>query len=322
MRKWQQIGIVIIIGVFIGGIIGFILLFEWPKSSPSDEEPEYEPPVGWQQPRIASNDYTQIYQYNQSIWADVFGSNTNPSELFGPNADKVLYQCKYYNKALQNISIDVFDFVECLYDVTFDVIQKENIKQAREEIGGEWDSWIITRDIWAFSNNSFSDEPDYANIKFPILQNPNEMSLVYEEIQALINYSFLSVENFTASEFIYKMMLKRFLFGRPVDSYLEELKGSLAPQNITLSKTTLIFSRKAKQKYFVYAEYHNQSSDLYGVTFFNKNNKQFYYLGLGSPPPLGSPNINSYNLIIVSGLVCIISVGIAYLNYKKRNRLI
>ena len=177
---------------------------------------------------MASAYFFLVHEYNETNWNDVFGNGTNPTNLFGLNSDKIDYQSKYENTAVENASIDVFDMVDYLYGITFNVIEKNNIKQGREEISGEWDAWVITRNFWAFTEYYFEPTPNITGIKHAILQNPLEISDLYNEIQALINFSYLILENFNASEFLYEMVLKRFLFARPVDLYLEEFITSLS----------------------------------------------------------------------------------------------
>ncbi|MFX1573140.1 MAG: hypothetical protein ACFFB0_10360 [Promethearchaeota archaeon] len=313
-----------VIGLILGGVIGAAiigyLIYSNIAPSPHDETP-YEPPFGYQKPQIAANDYLKIKNYNESIWTDIFGNDSSPIDLFGLNSDKIYYQCRHSNKALENSSIDVFDMIESLYGITFDVADKDLIKQARDEIGRKWDVWSITRDIWDFSNNSFDTDPDFENVKFPILQNPVKISEVYEEIQALINYSYLKIDNFSASEFIYKMVLKRFPLARPVDSYLEEIITSLNPQNISLlDENVIVFSRKCIKNYSIYAQFHNQSSNLIYISFKNEDNITFYYQNEVELHP--EAGIDSYGLVIILGIIGIATIGLIYINYKKRFQIL
>lgn len=316
-NKLKIVGMAIGAIVGIGFLVGFFII---PLLTPIPDGPHYEPPFGpYNTPQMASDNYVKVYIYNETMWNDIFGIGTNPTNLFGFNSDKILYQCKYENTALENTSIDVFDMVEYLYGITFNVIEKNNIKQGREEIGGEWDAWVITRNRWTFTNNSFGLTPHFTDIKHAILQNPLDISDLYIEIQALINFSYLTLENFNTSEFLYEMMLKRFLFARPVDLYLEEFITSLSPQNITVTNTTLTFSRKSYKKYVVFANYDNQSSNLNSISFFDENSKMFYYQGIGSPPILlGAPGIKGFDINIIIGLSCILFIGIIYIYCKKR----
>ncbi len=316
-NKLKIVAAIVVAIVGISVIVGFLII---PLFPPIPDEPHYEPPsVPYNAPQMASDNYVKVYIYNETMWKDIFGIGTNPANLFGLNSDKMLYQCKYENTALENTSIDVFDMVEYLYGITFNVIEKNNIKQGREEIGGEWDAWVITRNLWTFTNNSFGLTPHFTDIKRAILQDPLDISDLYNEIQALISFSYLTLENFNASEFLYEMMLKRFLFARPVDLYLEEFITSLSPQNITVTNTTLTFSRKSYKKYVVFANYGNQSSNLNSVSFFDENSKMFYYQGIGSPPILPVPPfIKGFDFNIIIVLSCILFIGIIYIYCKKR----
>jgi len=315
----------IIGGAIIGAIVGISVIigfFIIPLLTPTPDDPHYEPPIGpYNTPQMASINYIQVYHYNETIWSNIFGIGTSPTNLFGLNSDKILYQYKLENTGLENTLIDVFDMVEYLYGITFNVIEKNLIKQGREEIGGEWDAWVITRILWSFTNNSFGPTPNIADIKHPILQNPLDISDLFNEIQALINFSYLNLENFNSSEFLYEMMLKRFLFARPVDLYLEEFITSLNPQNITVTNTILSFSRKVNKNYRVFANYDNHSSNLNYISFIDENSKIFYYQGIGSPPAF-SPGIDGFDFNIIMGLSCILFIGIIYIYCKKRVRFL
>ena len=87
--------------------------------------------------------------------------------------------------------------------------------------------------------------------------------------------------------------------------------------NITVTNTTLTFSRKSYKKYVVFANYDNQSSNLNSISFFDENSKMFYYQGIGAPSEYMA-NIKGFDFTLVIGLSCILFIGIIYIYCKKR----
>ena len=222
--------------------------------------------------------YNEVLYYNESIWNRVIGNNSSPNDLYGPNSNITEATRKFWSEEINNKNITIFDIVEFLFNITYDETNKTIMTQSLD-IGDEWPGYMITKDIWNFKVNLEELEfygPDYYNINFPIVYYPNNYTDILEELQILVNNSYLAIDYLNATDLIYYMILTRIDFTVPTASYLNTTIQYLQPQNVSILGSDLTLTLQEQEIYYIHAYYHNESGYLKSLSYYDNSSRLFY----------------------------------------------
>ena len=263
--------------------------------------------------------YNNVSYYNETIWNRVIGNGSSPNDIYGPNADTINSTRKYLSWGYQETLVNIFDIVEFLFNITYDEVNKTTMIQSLN-IGDEWPGWSISKDIWNFKIDSWElySTPDYEDVEFPILRYPYNFTDILEEIQILINNSYLGIDYLNATDLIYYMILTRIDFTIPTATYLSNIIQYIQPQNVSLLGNELILSMQEKENYYIHANYRNNSGFLENLSFFDNTSRLFYQqIGWGEPISIPYVSIQGANIPITLSISIIALIGIAFQILKK-----
>ena len=318
INKYLSAGSTVAI-IVIGVIFGYTVFFTNPIIPPPTENGVILPDTSeWR-----FEFYNNVSFYNESIWNRVIGNGSSPNDLYGPNSDIVNAVRKFWSKDIYKKNISIFDIVEFLFNITYDEVNKTTMTQSLD-IGDEWPGWMITKDIWNFKVNLWELDDyyhmDYESIDFPILRYPHNYTDILEELQILVNNSYLAIDYLNATDLIYYMILTRIDFTIPTATYLNNTIQYLQPQNVSILGSNLTLTMQEQEIYYIHAYYHNESGYLENLSYYDSGSRLFYQQkGWGEPyPPFqGGEMIFGANIPITICISIITFIGIILIINKK-----
>ena len=263
--------------------------------------------------------YNEVSYYNESIWNRVLGNNSSPHDLFGSNSTIINATRISRSLGYREVQINIFNVVEFLFNITYSELNKTLMYQTLN-IGEEWPGWIIRKDIWNFKEDNlglyFSD-PDFIEIEFPVLKHPQNFTDVLDELQILVNNSYLGIDFPNATDLIYNMIVTRMDFPRPTATYLNKTITHLQPQNASILGSTLTLNLHEREDYRIEAYYNNEGGYMELLSYYDNNSRLFYQqIGWGDYFPLDTP-ISGVNIPLILCISIIAFIGITIITYKK-----
>ncbi len=260
--------------------------------------------------KAGSGTYLSVKIYNDDMWDNIMGQDINPNDIFGGEADKVNSTCKYIIKSWVNNTLDIFDIVEILVGKTYDEIEKINYRDTFD-LKGEWDVWMVTKDLWDYTTDNLTTNPDKEAEKFPIFIDPEDFSDILKEFENLN-------DAYNAKLFVYQMVMKGIPIGCPINKYLETMVNELDSNDIELliNEQTddvlgLIISDRKVEPYYIKAFYDDDGM-LFKLTFEDENFNVFYQQSI----PLYLIFGYETSFLLIFSIISIL--GIIYIIYKKK----
>ena len=297
---------------FIVIISGFIIFNPPPPLKPDNNIPNAS--------KRMFEYYNEVSYYNESIWNRVMGNSSSPHDLFGPNSTIINGTRTSLSLGYRETQINIFNVVEFLFNVTYSELDKTLMSQSLN-IGDEWSGWIIRKDIWNFKVDNwgpyFSD-PDFFGVEFPVLKYPQNFTDVLNELQILVNNSYLGIDFPNATDLIYNMIVKRMDFPIPTAIYLNQTITYLQPQNASILGSTLILNLQKREDYAIEAYYNNEGGYMELLSYYDNSSRLFYQQkGWGRQIILPAPEITGVNIPVILCFSIITFIGIAIKTYKK-----
>lgn len=261
--------------------------------------------------------HNEVLYYNESIWNRVIGNDTSPNDLYGPNSNITDATRIFESLGSFKKNISIFDIVEFLFNITYDEVNKTMMTQSLD-IGDKWTGWMITKDIQNF-RVEWGGPPDYYNVNFPVVRYPNNYTDILEELQILVNNSYLAIDYPNATDLIYYMILKRMDFTVPIATYLNYTIQYLQPQNVSILGSNLILTMQEQEIYYIHAYYHNESGYLENLSYFDNSSRLFYQQeGWGEQYPFETPDVlTGVSIPIILCISMVTFIGVAFITYKK-----
>lgn len=272
-------------------------------------------------PKISgSRGALRVNVYNQSIWDQTVRNDTYPNDIFGGQANVINANCKYIIKSRENYTLDIFDIIEYLIDVSFSEPYKQVLRETYD-VYGQWSAWKLFLDSWYFTSLNFSAQPDEENLKISIIKDPEDFSEILNELQTISSDP--AIPFISAKAFIYYFVVKNIPMMRPVYDYLVTLISEIVPTNVSLTRhdgsNILNISYYEKDKYCINAFYSSTTGMIYQLEYRDGNNSIFYSYSFYTEPAAFSM-IPGYEPILICLLSSFSIIGIVYY-IKKRTEV-
>ncbi len=241
-----------------------------------------------------------VSTYDKESWKKTIGSDSNPSDWFGKNADKVDAKSKSTIKTWFNRKFGTFDALTdillseevlmlLLFNQSFFGFTEEEINK---NYPNEYELWRAFYSKWDFTTEEFDVQEDSNSEFILIFKNPKDLKDILSDYNAwisdintlLILYG-ATLEPLNGDDFLWNFVISEKLsIGAPFDNYLTDLVDGLDCKHATAEGSILIFEKKGKTDYevdIVFSErgtissfiVKNEERDIiYELTSTNSNN--------------------------------------------------
>ena len=276
----------------------------------------------------------EVKKYDEALWKSTVNPMTNPSNLFGGEANISGAKSKLVCQDTGGNDVNTFSiftqFFFRWFNVSYESLLKPNGYDI-EYIDGRYPYdtliWDCNFGHWEFTTNSFNNYANYTNMnpgpprKHIInLQQPSEFSRIlldYNDFATIFNNdTVIKAANYSlpllnGEEFLWQLIIYGLIIADPFSSYLNQIINALDCSNASVQGNSLIF-RRSGEKIFIVEITFNNLGIMDTILMKNTQNEVFYHITSSYPQ----------NVVhIVLGVICGATLGLVGINvYLKRRQ--
>ncbi|MGV9200235.1 MAG: hypothetical protein ACOC44_07770 [Promethearchaeia archaeon] len=271
-----------------------------------------------------------VTEFNHNAWKEYIGENSTPNDWFDGEADKIESHSKKTVRSIDEVTYNTYDlwtliFIEAFSDEVLGVMMSDpdQYNFGEENVNAEYDqtykAWETLYAKWNFINEEFEGEADNPNSIQWVLKNPED----YEEI--LANYNEwagenngklqemdLSVPNYTAEEFFWKLVRKGLIAAKPTETYGKEIISALDLNNTEMEGDELTIEKSGEKDFYVQITFDKKGLQN-SLTVLNPENEVVYKISEDTIPAIV--------LTVIPIVVAISIAGIIYIAIRHKRKI-
>jgi hypothetical protein len=297
---------------------------------------------------------TTITTYDKKDWEKYVSEDYYPDDIWDGDADKEGAKSKQIVKEHEDKKLDVWD-VAIILDPDYEDVFEENLGDDWEDVvedagdvydslDGKWSFWIITRDVWDFTEDEFDEDPDDEDVEDLILQDPKDAEDILEALNDITRYlTYLATysayitlgqsaavaaaaaqaagdaveDTFSGDYIMWILVLELGMpMGKPVDDYVDDLMDALdTSKDIDYDADTNIitFEDEGEDDYIIEATISADYGAVSKVEYKADEDEDAFFVKESA-----AAGIPGYELPILLGITAVFTIGIIYAIRKRK----
>jgi len=275
----------------------------------------------------------EVKNYDENLWKSTVNPVSNPSTLFGGEANISGAKSKLVNLNTGGNDVNAYGvfhrFFFRWFNVPYNSLLRPNGYDL-EYINGRYPYYTFIWDCkfghWEFTTNSFKNYADYTlmnpgppNKQFIIFQHPSNFSRIlldYNDFATVVNNdTMIQAANYSlpllnGEEFLWQLIIYGLIIANPFNSYLNQIINVLDCSNASVQGNSLIFRRSGGDIFIVEITFNNLGI-MDTILMKNTQNEVFYHITSSYPQDV---------VYVILGVICGAIVGLVGINLYVKSR--
>ncbi len=260
-------------------------------------------------------DIFTVSTYDKESWNKAIGSDSDPSDWFGKNADKVDATSKSTLKSWFNRKFGTFDTLTDMFlseDILILLLFNESLSGFTEEkinkkYPNEYELWRAFYSKWDFTTEEFDVQEDSNREYVLIFKNPKDLKDILDDyndwvssLSPLLMAFNVTLETLSGDDLLWNLVLSGKLgIGAPFKDYLTNLVDALDCKHTSAEGSILVFEKSGKTDYEIDVIFSERG--IMSTYIVKNEEREVIY-------KIGSTNSNDLMIPVFVMLICGVTV--------------
>jgi len=281
---------------------------------------------------------SQVYEvktYNEDLWKSTVNPLSNPSNLFGGEANVSGAKSKLNSDYSETNDVNTYGIFHQLFfqwfNVSFDSVLDPN-GYDRDYINERYPErtfiWECNFGYWNFTTNSFKHYANYTIMNpgpprkhILLLRHPSDFTRIlsdYNDFATVVNNNAsiqaanYSLPLLSGDEFLWQLILYGLVIADPFSSYLNQIITALDCSNASVQSNSLTLGRSGEEIFIVEITF-NHLGIMDTILMKNTHNEVFYHITSSYPQVV---------VYVILGAICggIVGLVVIHIYLKRRQK--